>query len=196
MIKMNRKYEDKFFPKIIFAILTRIFLILFRPKIEGKDIIPKTGRIILAGTHTNNLDCILLGSCTKRNIHFLAKKELWQGPKKIIFSHLGLIPVDRSKKDHNCLIEAKKYLENEKIIGIFPEGTIEKEYNVLLPFKIGAVKLAKDTDTKIIPFAISGHYKILFNDLHIKFAKPITIVGNLEEENERLKNIINEIRGE
>ena len=59
-------------------------------------------------------------------MHFLAKKELWRGFKKILFANMGLIPVDRSKKDHNSLVKAEEYLNNECLIGIFPEGTTEK----------------------------------------------------------------------
>lgn len=166
--------------------------IIFCPKIIGKENIPKEGRVILAGNHTNNFDCTLLMSSTKRCIHFLAKDELWKGLKKIIFEHMGLIPVNRRAKDHQALVLAEEYLKKEKVIGIFPEGTTEKEKGVLLPFKIGAVKMAKDTSTVIVPFAISGQYKIFSKNLKIVYGKPIRIKGdNLEQENETLKKIVN-----
>ena len=130
-------------------------------------------------------------SSTKRCIHFLAKDELWKGPKKIIFSNMGLIPVNRRQKDHKSLESAENYLKHEKLIGIFPEGTTEKEKNVLLPFKIGAVKMAKDTDTKIIPFAIIGKYKLFSKDLKITFGESIEIKNSdLTKENDKLKNTI------
>lgn len=69
-------------------------------------------------------------------MHFLAKKELWKWPKRIIFGHLGLIPVDRKSRDGNALITAERYLKKEKLIGIFPEGTTEKEGR-MLKFKKG-----------------------------------------------------------
>ena len=101
---MKDKYEDVLFYKIIRPIITFLFKILYHPKIIGVENIPTTGAVILAGNHTNLFDCLLLISSTKRNIHFLAKKELWQGPKKIIFSNLGLIPVNRKTKDSNALL--------------------------------------------------------------------------------------------
>ena len=74
--------------------LIKIFTnIVYRPTYIGLENIPKNKRIIIAGNHTNNLDCILLMSSTKRCIHFLAKIELFKGFKKIIFSNMGLIPV-------------------------------------------------------------------------------------------------------
>lgn len=185
------KVKESLLYKIVRPIIKVLFMSLYTPKIEGKENIPKSGRIILAGNHTNNFDCLLLMSSTKRCIHFLAKDELWKGPKKIIFSNMGLIPVNRRQKDHKSLESAENYLKHEKLIGIFPEGTTEKEKNVLLPFKIGAVKIAYDTDTKIIPFAITGTYKLFSKNLKITFGNSVTIKDqDLTKENEKLKNTI------
>lgn len=185
---MNNKYKDVLFYKIIRPII-KVYFLLYNPKIIGKENIPKEGRIILAGNHNNNYDCLMLISSTKRCIHFLAKEELFHGFKKIIFSNLGLIPVNRKKKDHRSLNEAIEYLKNEKVIGIFPEGTFGK--GKLLPFKIGAVKMAYDTNTKIVPFAITGDYKLFSKNLKIIFSKPIEVITNdLEKENEKLREAV------
>lgn len=183
------KYNDVFLYKIVRPIITILFKCLFTPKIYGTENIPVDGKIILAGNHTSNLDCLLLMSATKRHVHFLAKKELWEGPKRIIFSNMGLIPVDRAKKNHSSLENAYGYLRNEKLIGIFPEGTTEKGRG-LLSFKIGAVKMAKETNSKIVPFVIKGKYKLFSKTLRIEFLKPISIKKELNEENEKLFNII------
>ncbi len=189
---MRQKYNEAFLYKVVRPIITFLFIHLYKPKIIGKENIPKEGRIILAGNHTNNFDCFLLMSSTKRCIHFLAKDELWKGPKRIIFSHLGLIPVNRRKKDPNSLFMAKSYLEHEKVIGIFPEGTFSRDGN-LLPFKYGAVKMAEDTNTSIIPFAIKGKYKIFSKDLQIIFGEELKIKENLEIENKKLQNKVKEL---
>lgn len=189
MKKKKQQFEDVFLYRVTRPIITVLFKTLFTPKIKGYKNIPLDGRIILAGKHTNNFDCILLISSTKRNLHFLAKKELWSGCKKIIFSNMGLIPVDRTKKDHNSLETAYHYLNNEKVIGIFPEGTFGKD-GKLLPFKMGAVKMAQETNSKIVPFVIKGKYRLFSNDLEIEFLKPIDIHDDLVLENERLRNLI------
>ena len=182
------------FSRPIIKIFSKIFLGV---KFIGLENIPKTGSIILAGTHTSILDCLVLISSTKRTVHFLAKDELWNGPAKIYFSNIGMIPVNRREKDHNALILAEEYLNNNNVIGIFPEGTTEKEKGVMLPFKIGAVKMAKDTNTKIVPFAINGNYSIFSKRLKIKFGKAMTINDNdLTKENEKLTNIIQKLREE
>ncbi len=185
--------KDALFYKIIRPIITFLFKIVYTPKINGKENIPANDAVILAGTHTNILDCLLLISSTKRNIHFLAKKELWKGPKKIIFSNLELIPVDRKNKDHQAIESAEKYLKSNLLVCIFPEGTTEKE-GKLLPFKMGTVKIASDVDCPIVPFVIKGKYHPFSRSLTIKFLKPIKISGDLEKENDRFREIIRKER--
>ena len=185
---MKKNYRESALYKVVRPIVKGLFKILYTPKIIGKENIPKEGRIVLAGNHTNNFDCILLMSSTKRPIHFLAKEELWRGAKKIIFSNLGLIPVNRKIHDHTALEKSEGYLKDEKVIGIFPEGTFRKDKNGLLPFKIGAVKMAYDTKSKIVPFAITGDYKLFSKNLKIVFGRPLEVISdNLDIENEKLK---------
>lgn len=190
-----REYKDATLYKIIRPIITILFKTFYRPKIVGVENIPKEGKVILAGNHTNILDSALLISSTKRNIHFLAKIELTRGFKKIIFNNLGLIPVDRSKKTNSGVINTtKKYLEKDLVIGIFPEGTTEKGCGYLLPFKIGAVKISYDTKTEIIPFKISGEYKLFSKNLKIIFDKPYMAKKDLDKSNKELYNIIDNIK--
>lgn len=159
----------------LIVIFVKVFL---RPKFIGLKNIPKSNNFILAGNHTSILDPLLLITSTKKSIHFLAKDELWKGPKKIIFNNLGLIPVNRREKDPEAISLAEDYLLHNRVIGIFPEGTTEKGRG-LLPFKFGAVKMAKETNCKIIPFAIKGKYRLFSKDLTITFGKPMTISNEL-----------------
>ncbi len=168
-------------------------LVFLRPKIVGSENIPYNGRIIIAGNHINNLDCFLLISSTKRTIHFLAKRELFTGFKSIIFSNMGLISVDRSRHCPEVIEEACDYLNDDEVIGIFPEGTTEKGKRELLPFKKGAVRLASSTNSKIVYFKIVGDYKLFSNNLKIIFGKPYLVSDNIDKENEILKNKINDL---
>ena len=166
--------------------------IVYRPTYIGLDNIPKNNKIILAGNHKNNLDCLLLISSTNRTIHFLAKDSLNKGIKKILFKNMAIIPVNRKIHDKNALNSAIKVLKEDKVIGIFPEGTINKTNDLVIPFKIGAIKMASVTNTKIVPFIITGKYKIFNNKLKIEFLKPISVPKekDLTTYNQNLMNII------
>ena len=121
----------------------------------------------------------------------MAKDSLYKGFKKHLFKHMGIIPVNRKIKDKDCLITAKNFLNKDLTIGIFPEGTINRTDDTIMPFKIGAVKMAHDTNSKIIPFVIKGKYKPFFNDLRITYFKPISVKDDiLDNDNEKLMKII------
>ena len=190
---MNMKYKDTWFYKIIRPIMTILFKIIYRPEIINKEYIPNAGKVILAGNHVNNFDCLLLLSSTKRQIHFLAKNSLMKGIKKILFKNLGIIPVNRSIKDKSVIPITKKYLDNDLVVGIFPEATTEKNERRLLPFKIGTVKISYETDTFIVPFKIMGEYRLLKKGLKLIFDKPIKAKEDLEISNKKLYDIINSI---
>lgn len=175
--------------------LDKLFIKLYRPTYIGLKNFPKTGAIILAGNHTSKLDPLLLMSSTNRCIHFLAKIELFKGIKKIFFQNLGIIPVDRKRKNPEAINQANKYLHDNKIIGIFPESTINKTKDIIMPFKYGAVKLAYDTNAQIIPFSITNKYKFLKKSVIICFDKPYKVTGDIEKDNKILEEkVINLIR--
>ena len=83
--------------------INKIFIYAFKPTYINKNNIPKNSSIILAGNHTSKLDPLLLMSSTNRCIHFLAKIELFKGPKKHFFNNLGIIPVDRKRKNKEAI---------------------------------------------------------------------------------------------
>jgi len=166
------------------------FKTIYKPTIIGAENIPKNGRIILAGNHTNYFDCILVGCATDRCVHYLAKDELMRGPLKYIFKGLGIIPVNRRQKDKAALETAEMMLKDDKVIGIFPEGTINRTDSVIMKFKFGAVKMAFDTDTNIVPFVITGKYKAFKRSIKIKFFEPMKVLENLEEANNNLMKTV------
>lgn len=182
--------KEPIFYKLVRPIIKGFVFIVFHPTIIGKENIPK-GRVVLAGNHTNNLDCLLLIACTKRCIHFLAKDSLYKGLKKLIFKNMAIIPVNRKIHDKSVFENANKVLSNDKVIGIFPEGTINRTSDIIMPFKIGAVKMASDTNSYIVPFTITGSYKLFNNNLKIEFKEAYKLSSSdLEEENKKLMHII------
>lgn len=172
--------------RILGKILIKIF---YRVKIVNKNNIPKNGPFILAGNHKSNYDCVMLMSSTNKKIRFLAKKELLESKIGFFFRLMGIIPVDRSRKNKEALNEAYNVLNNKGVIGIFPEGTFNKTEYIVKPFKFGAVKMAMETNAKIIPFAIIGEYKLFRKGVKIVFGKPYKISSDdIKIENNILMN--------
>lgn len=171
-----------------------MFRFLYKPTVIGAEHIPESGRIVLAGNHVYFMDCILVACATKRVVHFLGKSELLEPPLKRFFEPFGLIPVHRGQRDKAALASAIEVLEDDKVIGIFPEGKVKLESEAqytINPFKFGAVRMAQQTNSKIVPFSITGQYKIFRKKgVKIEFFEPVTIGENLEEANNALMNTV------
>lgn len=185
--------KDPRFYRLVRPIISLFMKVCYRPTIIGKENIPQDKSVVLAGNHTNNFDCLLLIASTKRTIRFLAKDELYKGIKKPIFKHMGIITVNRRRKDRESLQTAISFLKSGKVIGIFPEGTFNRSSEVILPFKIGAVKMAHETDSPIIPFVIKGKYRLFKKGLKIIFFKPMKMKDEcLDNDNQILMDFISD----
>ena len=176
--------------KLLSPIVSVLFYIIFLPRVRGTENIPKRNGAILAGNHKSNLDCFMVILSTGRCVHFLAKAELFKlSFFNWFFRNSGVIPVYRNGKDKRALEAGTKNLEQGKLVGVFPEGRLNnKNKNSVLPFKIGAVKMARETGCPIIPFTIRGKYIPLAHSIEIVFSEPYFVEGNdLEGANNKLK---------
>ncbi len=184
-MKSNHIFYTLFSP-----VVSILFYIIFLPKIKGKENIPKKSGAVLAGNHRTNLDCFMVILSTRRCVHFLAKSELFKFSFfNWFFRNSGLIPVYRNGKDKKALESAIELLKNNKLVGVFPEGRLNKtSKKSVLPFKIGAVKMAKETGCPIVPFTIRGKYIPFAHSIEIVFQEPYFVNDeNLQKENENLE---------
>ncbi len=190
------KKEKNFIYSFLKPIYTILLIILFRPKVIGKENIPEDGPIIFAGNHKHAVDPTMVMMSTSRLVHFMAKEELFKGLHGWAFKNMGLIKVRRGKSNPQAIVDAEDVLNNGGTIGIFPEGTRNKGEEELLKFRTGTVRLAQKTNTLIVPFGIKNKYKLFRKSVILEFGKPID-VNNMEidEANDKLRNeVLNILR--
>ena len=181
----ERKY------KLFKPLLGLIFKLYYHPKIIGKENIPKKGSIIIAGNHKHVMDQCGVIISTKRVIHYMAKKEYFDGKYAWFFRMTGCISVNRSIHDSDAKNEALNVLKDGKALGIFPEGTRNKTKKFLLPFKFGCVSMAKKSDSYIVPFSVTGDYKFRSKNLVYRIGKPFKVTNmDLKSANNRLEKAI------
>lgn len=188
------KNKGPIFYKIFKLILGPIFKFYYKPKIIGKENIPKDGPILVVGNHKHLYDQCLAILATKRVIHYMAKKEYFDDKKVAWFFKIsGCISVDRQNKDREAASKAINLLNNGQAVGLFPEGTRNRTEAILLPFKFGAVSMAKKTNAYLVPFGIKGDYKFR-SGVTIKFGKPFKVGKmNLEVANKKLSRDIKKL---
>ena len=183
-----KKPEDREFGyKFLTPFMRIAFKFYYSPRIIGAEKIPKNSAIVIAGNHKHVYDQCLTIMATKRVIHYMAKKEYFEGKLAPLFRFVGCIPVDRSKRDFSSAMSALKVLKKGGAIGIFPEGTRNKTDKFLLNFKTGAVAMAKKTGAYIVPFGLTGDYKFRSKNLTIRYGEPFKADNmSVEEANEKL----------
>lgn len=186
-INKKRKNETAF--RIFSPLLRLIFRIYYNPKIINKEVIPKTGPILLVCNHKHVFDQCFVIMATKRPIRYMAKKEYFDGKLAWFFKLAGCIPVDRSIHDDAAKQAALDVLNNEGAVGLFPEGTRNKTNDkFLLDFKFGTVSMAQKTGATIVPCGLTGDYDFRSKNLMVRFGKPFKVKkdDDLADANERL----------
>ncbi len=186
---MKKPEERELGYKLLTPFMRPLFKFYYSPKIIGAEKIPKDSAIIIAGNHKHVYDQCLTVMATKRVIHYMAKKEYFDGMLAPLFKIVGCIPVDRSRRDTSSAKSALRVLKNGSAIGIFPEGTRNKTDAFLLPFKTGTVSMAKKTDAYIVPFGLTGDYKFRSKNLTVRYGEPFKVGDmSVEEANRKLYN--------
>lgn len=188
MKKEKKNPEDRELGyKLFMPVFNKFFKFYYNPRTIGAENIPTDGAIVIAGNHKHILDQCLTIAATKRMIHYMAKKEYFEGKFAWFFGAMGCIPVDRQNTDIRSVKSAMKVLRKDGAIGIFPEGTRNRTDAFLLEFKPGAASLAKKTDAYLVPFGITGDYKFRSKNLTIRYGKPFKVSNmTAEEANDKL----------
>jgi len=178
--------KNDIFQKLIYQLVSKLFVLpiykfLFRGHLIGRENIPQKNSFIMVSNHGSLLDPPFLGHALGRNISFMAKAELFKIPLLgFIIEACGAYPVKRGIVDKNTIRTACKKLSNNNSIGIFIDGTRQKNGRVNRP-KQGAALLAFKNQKLLLPVAIVNSHRLirfkffipLFSKIVIKVGKPI-----------------------
>ena len=156
-------------PYYRFLLLEAVEIILFfcgvRVKAEGLEKIPTDRRFLLVGNHRSNLDPIVaLHALKKHKLAFVSKPENFNIPFiGNIMRKCCFLPIDREddRKAVYTIMEAIDLIKTDACsVGIYPEGTRNRESLNLLPFKAGSLKISQRTGAPIVVAAADGTEKV------------------------------------
>ena len=178
--------KNDIFQKLIYRLVSNLFVFpiykfVFQGHLIGAENIPQKDSFILVSNHGSLLDPPLLGHALGRNISFMAKAELFQVPiLGLVIRACGAYPVKRGIADKNTIKIACKKLLNNDCIGIFIDGTRQKNGLVNKP-KQGAALLAFKNQKLLLPVAIVNSHRLIrfkfcipiFSKIIIKVGQPI-----------------------
>lgn len=159
------------------VVVPLFFKLFYRYKVIGAENIPKDGSTVLCSNHTAYKDPIFMGLIQKRQVWFMAKKELFQNKfLSFLITKLGAFPVERSG-GISAIRRGIDILKQNGVVGIFIEGTRSKTGELLRP-KPGAMLLAYETNAAVVPVCIigaDGKPPKAFRRTVIRVGKPVSV---------------------
>src|SRR6266478_6208143 len=131
--------------------------ILFKVEFRGVDNIPRDGACIITPNHVTYADPIWITIPMPRRIFYMA----WDKPFRIpvlglMMRMFGAFPVNLDvAADASAQREAIELLQKGRVLVMFPEGGRTRT-GKLMPFKMGAFRLALAHGVPIVPVSIRG----------------------------------------
>jgi 1-acyl-sn-glycerol-3-phosphate acyltransferase len=113
---------------------------------------------VIVSNHQSWAD-ILIVFATFLHFKWVSKKSVFNAPLIGWNMRLnGYVPIDRGNdaSREKCLSKCREWLAKGSSILFFPEGTRSPEGKKMLPFKIGAFKLAVESGHDVLPIVIRG----------------------------------------
>jgi 1-acyl-sn-glycerol-3-phosphate acyltransferase len=164
----------------VHAITRPIAVHLYRLQIEGLEHVPTTGGFVVAANHTSNVDPWPIGiALYPRQLHFMAKQELWKPVLRTLMGALGSFPVRRGEIDLQAVKTAVAICRSGAALAMFPEGTRRhkgmRKTRQATPHT-GTARIALRAGVPILPAAIHGTDRLTrLGPLRVRFGAPIEV---------------------
>ncbi|GAB2840620.1 lysophospholipid acyltransferase family protein [Microbacterium insulae] len=172
-------------------VLTPLARLVYRPRIEGRDNVPKAGPVIFASNHMSFIDSIAIPVAAPRPVHFLAKASYFDGTgftgwaSREFFTAIGAIPVKRGAGQAalDALDQQRMLLEQGSAVALYPEGTRSLDGR-LYKGRTGVAFLALQTGAPVVPVGLIGTDKVmpvgakrpsLKHRVTVKFGEPLDL---------------------
>jgi len=126
---------------------------------HGRENIPaerRAGPIIVVANHTAGIDPILIQSVCPFEIRWMMASDMRLPALDWFWNWAGVIIVDRFGRDRTAARQAIRHLKRGGVLGIFPEGGIERPPRQILPFLAGVGLLIRRTGAPVLPVIITG----------------------------------------
>ena len=153
---------------------------LTRARAYGKERIPEEGGCVLAINHLAWIDIPVVGAQSPRNINYVAKVEVTRVPGfgRFLNWH-GVINVRRGESDRDAVRYMLEYARAGRAIGLFVEGTRQKQTKRPGHVLPGAAMVAMQAEVPVVPIAVYGtqFWKFNFAPCSIAIGEPYLIEG-------------------
>ncbi len=174
--------------RVVIAPLARL---VYRPHVEGRANVPRSGAVIFASNHLSFIDSIAIPVAAPRPVHFLAKSSYFDGSgmsgwfSREFFTAIGAVPVQRGAGQAalDALDQQRQLLVGGSAVALYPEGTRSLDGR-LYKGRTGVAFLALQTGAPVVPVGLIGTDKVmpvgarrpsLRERVTVKFGEPLEL---------------------
>ncbi|MBY0262966.1 MAG: 1-acyl-sn-glycerol-3-phosphate acyltransferase [Phycisphaerales bacterium] len=128
-----------------------------RVRFEGLDLIPRGPRpfpLIVVANHTAGVDPIIVQAACPFHVRWMMMRQMMVPALDRLWDFLEIIAVGPGESQ--SARTALRHLKDGGVLGIFPEGTIERPPGRLLPFQPGTGLLVQRSGAGVLLMAITG----------------------------------------
>ncbi len=148
----------------------------FRLQVYGRENLLEEGSAIIASNHQSFLDPPLVGICMERELHYLARKSLFDVPfLGKLLPHLHVVGVDRDGADMSALKSVVRLVKDGGCTIVFPEGTRSPDGS-LLPARAGLGLIISKTLAPVVPVRVFGAFEAYPRGVKFPRRAPVTVV--------------------
>jgi 1-acyl-sn-glycerol-3-phosphate acyltransferase len=140
-------------------VLTPLLLLFYRTRAIDTDKVPAAGPVIVTPNHFSFWDHFFIAVYLRRKVQFMAKSQLFRRPLQFIFTHGGVFPVLRGRRDEEAFKTAHVVLNRGGIVVMYAEGGRSRSGDLGEP-KPGVGRLALESGAPVVPTAIAGSAKV------------------------------------
>lgn len=127
--------------------------------VEGRSNIPRSseaGPLIVVSNHTAGVDPLLLQSACPFEIRWIMAADMQVAAARAFWEWANVISVDRERGDAVGAREAIRYVKAGGVVGIFPEGGLERPARTIIPFEPGVGLIIRRTGARVLPMIVDG----------------------------------------
>lgn len=172
-------------------VIAPVARLIYRPHVEGKANVPRSGPVIFASNHLSFIDSVAIPVAAPRPVHFLAKSAYFEGSglsgwfSREFFTAIGAVPVKRGAGQAalDALDQQRQLLEDGNAVALYPEGTRSLDGR-LYKGRTGVAFLALQTGAPVVPVGLIGTDRVmpvgakvpsLRQRVTVKFGEPLDL---------------------
>jgi len=152
---------------------------LYRLEARGLERLPAEGGFVLAANHASSFDPWPLGMplWPRRQLHFMAKAELFKPVLGQALRATGAFPVQRGERDLESIRTAVEICRRGGVVAMFPEGT-RRSKGLRKRFehrpRTGSARIALAAGVPLVPAAVKGTDRLSrLGKLRVAYGEPV-----------------------